>query len=276
MEKIKNMLDEQLPNIISFALLVVLCLVCFVIGRIAIGWIRKLMRKSLEKTQAEQAVIKFIDSIVKVSLHIILVLAIAIQVGIEPASVAALFTSASVAIGLAIQGSLSNLAGGVLILVLKPFSVGDYIIEDTHKNEGVVKEIQIFYTKLQTVDNKIIVVPNGTLANTSLTNITGQDMRRLDFQVHVAYNTDLKKAKQVLDTLLDNCKAILKDKERFVVVEELGESSIAIGVKAWVSTDDYWTTRWDLLEKVKSAMDEANIEIPYNQLDVNIRSEGDL
>ncbi len=272
MEKLIEMLDAQIPNLVEFGLLVVLCFVWFIVGKFAIGWIRKLIKKSLEKAKADVGVVQFIDSITKATLYVVLIFSIAMQVGFEPASVATLLASGGVAIGLAVQGSLSNLAGGVLILLLKPFVVGDYIIEDTHKNEGTVKEIQIFYTKLQTVDNKIIVVPNGTLANNSLTNITGQDMRRLDFQVHVAYNTNLGQAKKVLNSLLEECEAILSDREKFVVIEELGESSIAIGVKAWVKTDDYWKTRWDMLENVKYAMDQEGIEIPFNQLDVNIKS----
>ena len=156
-------------------------------------------------------------------------------------------------------------------MILKPFVVGDYIIEDTNKCEGTVKEIQIFYTKLLTVDNKTIVVPNGTLANTSLTNVTAQDKRKLDLKVNVSYDADLRKAKQLIEELLRADADIMQEEEMTVFVDELGSSSVVIGARAWVKTEAYWTTRWRLLENIKFTLDENGIEIPYNQVVVHVK-----
>lgn len=173
------------------------------------------------------------------------------------------------AVGLALQGSLSNLAGGMLILFLKPFVVGDYIIEDSHGNEGTVKEIQIFYTKLATIDNKTIIVPNGTLANTSLTNVTDKDYRQLDLKVDIAYEADLCLAKKLLQGLVKNDPSVIQSMEHNVFVNELGSSSVVLGVRAWVKSEEYWPTRWRMLENIKLTLDENHIAIPYQQITVH-------
>ena len=191
------------------------------------------------------------------------------SLGVEPASIAALLASGGVAIGLALQGSLSNFAGGVLILLLKPFVVGDYIIEDTNKNEGTVKEIQIFYTKLATVDNKTIVIPNGTLANTSLTNVTAKDERRLDLTVGISYEADLKAAKETIEKILREDESVLQTEELIVYVDSLADSAVMIGSRCWVKTNEYWPARWRILEKIKLTLDENEIVIPYPQLVVH-------
>jgi small conductance mechanosensitive channel len=166
---------------------------------------------------------------------------------------------------------LSNFAGGVLILVLKPFVVGDYIVEDNKGREGTVKEIQLFYTKLVTADNKTVIIPNGSLANTSLTNVTAQDKRRLDFTVGISYDADLKKAKAILEDLFKKDEAIKKDKEIVVFVDSLGDSAVVLGARGWVASGDYWNTRWRILENVKLALDENGIGIPYQQIDVHVK-----
>ena len=183
---------------------------------------------------------------------------------------AALIASGGVAIGLALQGSLSNFAGGVLILLLKPFEVGDYIIEDTNKNEGTVKEIQIFYTKLSTIDNKTIVIPNGILTNNSLTNATAKDERRLDLKVDIAYEASIKEAKAVIETILKNDEAVLQDEDINVFVDALGESSVVLGARAWTKNEDFWSAKWRILEEIKEQLDEHHISIPYQQLMVHM------
>ena len=193
--------------------------------------------------------------------------------GLDTATVAAALASCGVAIGLALQGSLSNFAGGVLILVLKPFVVGDYIVEDSNKCEGTVKEIQMFYTKLQTPDNRTIIIPNGTLANNSLTNVTAQDKRRIDFTVDIAYDADLKKAKEVIQTVLNQDMGVLADEDKVVYVSALASSSVVLGVRCWVKKEVYWEVRWRLLEDIKLALDENGIEIPFNQLVVHTKEE---
>jgi small conductance mechanosensitive channel len=209
----------------------------------------------------------------KFVLYIILIFSIGSNFGIDTTSVAALLASGGVAIGLALQGALSNFAGGVLILILKPFVVGDYIIEDTNKCEGTVKEIQIFYTKLSTVDNKTIVIPNGALANNSLTNVTAKNERRMDLLIDISYEADLRKAKQLIEQILMEEEAVLKEEEVLVFVDSLGASSVVIGTRSWVKTEEYWPTRWRLLERIKLTMDENGIEIPYQQMTVHLPKE---
>lgn len=263
-------LQNHIPDFISFGIKVVFALVFFFIGRIVIRWIRKLVRKSMQRSSADKGVEQFVDSLLKFSLYFLLLFMIGTKFGIDASSVAALIASGGVAIGLAMQGSLSNFAGGVLILLLKPFEVGDYIIEDTNKNEGTVKEIQIFYTKLTTIDNKTIVIPNGILTNNSLTNATAKDERRLDLKVDISYDADLKKAKAMIMDVLNNDPAVLREDEIVVFVDELGESSVVLGARAWTKSADFWQAKWRILENIKEKMDENQIEIPYRQLTVHM------
>lgn len=270
MAHLTSYIENNIPILINYCIRVVLAIVVFIIGRYVIKWIRSLVKKAMERADADVGVKQFVDSLLKFGLYIVLIFGIATRLGVESASVAALLASAGVAIGLALQGSLSNFAGGVLILLLKPFKVGDYIVEDTHQNEGTVKEIQIFYTKLATIDNKTIVIPNGTLANSSLTNVTAKAERRLDMEVSISYQADLKKAKMLIENLLQQDTSILKDEEILVYVSDLAESAVIIGTRAWVKTDEYWATRWRLLENIKLTLDEHGIEIPYNQITVHL------
>ncbi len=269
-ERLPSLIQEQLPDLIQFGLKVLFALVVFFIGRFLIQWLRKVVRKSLERSKADQGVAQFVDSLLKFVLYILLMFSIATNFGLDTATVAAAVASCGVAIGLALQGSLSNFAGGVLILILKPFEVGDYIIEDTNKNEGTVKEIQIFYTKLSTIDNKTIVIPNGILTNNSLTNATAKEERRLDLKVDISYEADLKVAKSLIERLLQEDPCILKDEDINVFVDSLGESSVVLGARAWVKNEEFWPTRWRLLEKIKLTFDEKGIEIPYQQVVVHM------
>lgn len=265
--------QDHLPGLIGFGIRVVLALLFFFIGRVVIRWIQKLVRHSLQRTNADKGVVQFVDSLLKASLYVLLIFTIATKLGVDSSSVAALLASGGVAIGLALQGSLSNFAGGVLILLLKPFVVGDYIIENAGNNEGTVKEIQIFYTKLSTVDNKTIVIPNGTLSNSSLTNVTARPERQLDLKVGIAYHADLKKAKSLIEELLTADESIMQDEDIKVFVDSLADSAVILGLRAWVKTDEYWPTRWRLLEEIKLIFDREGIEIPYNQLTVHMYGE---
>lgn len=262
---------ETLPEkALNLGLRILLAVLCFVIGVQLIKLIRKIIRKSLKRANAEVGAMQFVDSFVKAALHILLILMLASSFGVDAASIVALLGSAGVAIGLAVQGSLSNLAGGVLILMLKPFKVGDYIIEGTSGREGTVTEIQIFYTRLLTVDNQMVILPNGSLANNSLVNVTAQDCRRMDIRVGIAYNADLKTAKAVLFQVLQEDEAVLKDRDMLVFVDELGASSVNLGVRCWFRQADFWQGKWRITETCKLKLDEAGIEIAYNQLDVHL------
>ena len=264
-------LQDHIPNLISFAIEIVLALIFFFLGRIMIKWIRKLVRKMLEKSNVDKGVETFVDSLLKFMLYGILLFTIATKFGFDTASVAALIASAGVAVGLAVQGSLSNFAGGILILLLKPFVVGDYIIEDNHGDEGTVKEIQLYYTKLLTVDNRTVVIPNGMLTNNSLTNVTHMDERKLELKVSISYESDLLKAKAVLADLIRKESRIMQDKEHRIFVDELGDDGVILGMRCWVSTEDYWNVRWDMLEEIKLTFDRESIVIPYRQMNVRIQ-----
>lgn len=262
--------EDQIPALISFGIKVVLAIVFFFIGRAVIHGVQKLVKHSMQRANADTGVIQFVDSFLKFGLYALLLFTIATKFGVESSSVAALIASGGVAIGLALQGSLSNFAGGVLILLLKPFVVGDYIIVSNDGTEGTVKVIQIFYTKLTTVDNKTIVIPNGTLSNSSLTNVTARPERQLDLKVGISYDADLKKAKQLIEELLKTDASVIQDEDIKVFVDSLADSAVILGLRAWVKTEEYWTSRWRLLEEIKLKFDEEGIEIPFNQLTVHM------
>ena len=267
---IERFIQELPEKALHLGTRIVLSAIVLFIGVQLMKVVRRLGKKSLERGSADQGVIQFIDSFLKFSLYVVLLITIASGFGLDAASILALLGSAGVAIGLAIQGSLANFVGGVLILMLKPFKVGDYIKEDTNGNEGTVISIELFYTKLTTVDNRVIVLPNGTLANSSLTNVTACDSRRLDLKVGISYDADIRQAKEVLQKVLEEDEGVLKAKEHFVYVDELAESSVNLGIRCWFSMDGYWQGKWRLTENVKYALDEAEIGIPYPQMDLHL------
>lgn len=263
--------QDSIPELITFGLKVLAALVAFFIGRLVIRWIRKIVRRSFERSGADKGVEQFVDSLLKYGLYALLVFSLISSLGFDTTSVAAVLASGGVAIGLALQGSLSNFAGGVLILLLKPFVVGDYIIEDSNGKEGTVKEIQIFYTKLSTIDNKTIVIPNGMLTNNSITNATAKDERQLDLRVSISYDADIRQAKNVIEDLLEKDECIIKNEQINVFVHELADNAVVLGIRAWVKNEEYWTTRWRLLEEIKLSLDENGIEIPYPQMTVHMQ-----
>lgn len=265
--------QDSIPELITFGLKVLAALVAFFVGRLVIRWIRKIVRRSFERSGADKGVEQFVDSLLKYGLYALLVFSLISSLGFDTTSVAAVLASGGVAIGLALQGSLSNFAGGVLILLLKPFVVGDYIIEDSNGKEGTVKEIQIFYTKLSTIDNKTIVIPNGMLTNNSITNATAKDERQLDLRVGISYDADIRQAKSVIENLLIKDECIIKNEQINVFVHELADSAVVLGIRAWVKNEEYWETRWRLLEEIKILLDENGIEIPYPQMAVHMKGK---
>lgn len=275
-EKEKNALEKYLegaiPALLDFAVDVILALVVLFIGGRVIKWILKILRSSMERTNAEQGVVTFVCSLCKYALYFILLLMILSNFGVTASSVIAVIGSAGLTLGLALQGSLSNFAGGVLILLLKPFVVGDYIMENSGKQEGTVSEITIFYTKLLTPDNKAIMIPNGTLSNSSIVNVTAMKNRRLDLRFGVAYDSDIAKVKAILEDIVYNDEAVLKDEEINVFVSDLLDSSVDMGLRCWVKKEDYWTAKWRIVENVKLAFDENGISIPFPQMDVNLKN----
>lgn len=270
--RFRELVQENIPNIVSFGIKVIFAILFFCVGRMLIKWVRKVVRRSMERAEIDTGIQQFIDSLLKFVLYFLLIFSIATHFGVDAASVAAVIASAGVAVGLALQGSLSNFAGGVLILILKPFKVGDYIIEDSNKNEGTVKEIQIFYTKLSTIDNKTIVIPNSLLTNNSLTNVSEKNERQLDLKIGISYDSDLRKAKLLLENILEQEETVLKSEERSVFVSDLVDSSVQLGVRAWVKNEEFWPTKWRMLENIKLSFDENGIEIPYPQMAVHMKN----
>ncbi len=258
-----------LPAAISLVLKVVGIFIIWFIGAKLIKLTRKLVRKMLEKGNVDKGVITFLDNFMKFALYALLIVIILGIFHVDTTGIAAAVASAGVAIGLALQGSLSNLAGGVLILLLKPFKVGDYIVAGGV--EGTVSEVQMFATKLITPDNRVIVVPNGTLSNGTIVNVSAMDKRRLDITASIAYTADLRTAKSVLMTLLEDCEYVLKEEVYDVFVGNLGASSVDLNVRFWVNSTDYWAAKAYITENIKVKLDANNIEIPYNKLDVYVQ-----
>lgn len=225
----------------------------------------------LEKREIDITLIKFLESLIGTGLKVLLALTILVGYwGIELTGLTAILTSAGVAIGLALQGSLSNFAGGFIILLIRPFKVGDYI--ETGIYDGTVEQIGLFYTQLTTIDNKLILIPNGTLSNGSLINYSAKENRRVDMTFSVGYENDVTKVKNVLIDIINKNKLILDDPEKFVGISAHGPSSVDFMIKVWCKTEDYWTIHFDLLEQVKIRFDEENISIPYPQMDVHFKN----
>ena len=266
---VEGVLATMLGVIIPIVLNIVGILIIWFIGAKLIKFARKVLRKTLERAHADRGVITFLDNFAKFGLYALLVVIILGKFGVDMASITAAVASAGVAVGLALQGSLSNLAGGVLILILKPFDIGDYIVSSGV--EGTVSSIQMFTTKLVTPDNRVIIVPNGTLSNGTITNVSAMDKRRIDITASIAYTADLKLAKSVLMNLLEGCEYVMKDEVHDVFVSNLGTSSVDLNVRFWVKSSEYWAAKSYITENIKLKLDENNIEIPYNKLDVQIQ-----
>ena len=273
MEKLIRLAETKLPLIGSFCLRVILTIIIYLVVSKMIRWFCKILKQSMLRANAPLEVISFGISLVKGGLYALLVFTLATQFGIDASSVAALLASAGVGVGLALQGGLSNFAGGVILLLLKPFVVGDYIIEDGGKNEGTVQKIEMYYTTLVTVDNRKIVIPNATLTSNTVTNVTAMDERKLEIKVDVSYESDIRKAKEILMQLIQEESEIRKDKEIQVFVDELAESSVRLGMRVWVNTDRYWPIKWRMNEKIKLAFDQEEIVIPYPQMDIHIQQD---
>ncbi|MDO4446442.1 MAG: mechanosensitive ion channel family protein [Bacillota bacterium] len=258
---------------VDFLLKVILALVVYGVGSKMIAWICRLLRKQLTRFGTDEAAKSFLLSLVKIGMHAILILTIAGQLGVDKTSVAALVGSAGVAISLALQGGLSNFAGGLIIMFLRPFSVGDYIIENGNNIEGTVEKIELYYTTLMTVDSRRIVIPNSTLTGNSITNVTAMDKRRLEIKVGISYHSDLLKAKDILRRLVEEDPELLEREEIQIFVDQLADSAVILGIRAWVRTDEYWNTKWRMNERIKLEFDANGIQIPFPQMDVYLQQK---
>lgn len=254
--------------IIIYGQKIILAIIVLVIGLILINHLLKLINKSLDKAKVDKSLHSFLNSIINISLKILLFITIASMLGVKMTSFIAILGAAGLAVGLALQGSLSNFAGGVLIILLKPFKVGDFIEGTGHA--GTVTEIQVFHTILNTPDNRVIVIPNGNLSNSSVINYSKKDTRRVDLTFGVSYQDDITKVKNVLTRLANEHELILKDPAPVIKLAELGDSSINFILRVWCQSENYWTVHFDLLENVKLEFDKENISFPYPHMDVDL------
>ena len=253
---------------ISVGSKILLAIVVFLVGRWIVRRLNKLLAKILEKRHVEASLSTFVKSLVNITLTLLLIIVVIGVLGIETSSFIALFASAGVAIGMALSGTLQNFAGGVMILLFKPFKVGDTI--EAQGQTGTVREIQIFNTILATPDNKIIIIPNGGLSTGLMKNYSKEATRRVDWEFGIAYGDDYTKAKAVIARLLDADGRVLKDPAYFIALTSLGESSVNIVVRAWVNAGDYWGVYFDMNEKVYKTFAEENLNIPFPQVDVHL------
>ena len=269
---LKEYMAGQIPAIVGFGLKVVLAIIVFFVGRKLIRWAVKLMKRSMERARLDEGVVQFACSAGKAVLYTMLIFNIAVSLGVTESSVAALLGTAGVAIGLALQGGLANLAGGVLLLVFKPFVVGDYIIQNQQNGcEGTVARIEMCYTTLLSIDNKKIVVPNGTLSNSTIINVTAKETRKLEIKVGISYESNIQKAKEILEIILLEDPDTQGDRSEMVVfVDQLADSAVIMGLRVWVPTDSYWSVKWRLNQKIKEEFDAQGIVIPYNQMDIYV------
>lgn len=265
MEKLLDKLNELW---VDAGLKLVYVIAILIIGGKLIKLITKLLNKSKAFNKIDKSVAGFLLSFIKVTLNVILIITIAGIIGIPSTSIITLLGSAGVAIGLAMQGGLSNIAGGLIILVFKPFKVGDFI--DTHTDSGTVKSISLFYTTLITADNRVISVPNGNLANSPTVNYSSGKTRRLDIDLDISYDNKIDDVKKSINKVLSKEKRIDSEKEIFVRLTDYKESSMKYTIRVWVNKDDYWNIRFDLLENLKKTFDNDGIKIPYNQLDIHV------
>ena len=269
---ISSTLEKIYPKLIDFGGKLLMAIIVYIIGSKVIKFAMKLSDKMMEKSKLDKGVQGFLKSVLKFLLYFVLLVVICGQVGIDTASVITLLGTAGLAFSLALQGSLSNFAGGILILVLKPFTVGDFI--NAQGFEGTVEKIDIFYTTLLTLDNKAVVLPNGTLSNGSIINVTREPMRRLDVKVPIDYSNDIKKATDVLTKVLEKEELRVKEKPVEVIVVEFGDDAIILEIHSWFLKENFVAYRSAVLTDVKKAFDENGLTIPFKQLVVHSSDEG--
>ena len=268
MENVDQYVELMTNFIINYGMKLIGAAVALIIGLWIIGIIMSRFKVVMTKREVDPSLMPFLISILGMSMRVALIISVAGMVGIEMTSFIAILGAAGLAIGLALQGTLQNFAGGVIILLLKPFKVGDFV--DAGGHMGTVKEILIFNTVMTTPDNKIIIIPNGALANASMTNFSAMPTRRVDFSFGIGYGDDFENAKSLIRGLIDGDERILKDPESFVRVGELADSSVNITTRVWVNSADYWAVHFDMIENVKKTFDKEGVSIPFPQMDVHM------
>jgi small conductance mechanosensitive channel len=263
--------DDLINFVMTFGPKLLAAIATLVIGLWIVKFVVKGVKKGLNKSSVDDALVAFLKSLVSILLKVMVYITALSMLGIQMTSFIAVLGAAGLAVGLALQGSLSNFAGGVLILFFKPFKVGDFI--ERGSESGTVERIDILYTVLQTPNNQEVVIPNGQLANAAITNYSAKETRRAIFPVGIGYTSDVKKAREVILRVLKEDERILEDPAPIVVLTNLGDSSLDLSARAWTSTENYWGFLWDNLEKIKEELDKEGIEIPFPQRDVHLIKE---
>ena len=260
-----------LPGLMSFAYRLVIAILILVIGNRIVHAVRKFLYKTFTRMNLDPSISRFLISVADACIYALAIFIAADKIGIPSASIIALLGSAGLAVGLSLQGSLANVAGGILLLLLRPFGVHDYIVSGGY--EGTVQSIGLAYTTIITVDNKKITIPNGQISNSTVVNVTSQEKRRVDLVIGIGYGADIKKAKELIRQVYEKHPLVLAEDGITIYVDELADSAVMLGCRGWTKTENYWQVRWDVLESIKEVFDANGIEIPFNQMDVNIKPQ---
>ena len=268
---VEQFLTDLLGKASDLGMKILAAVLILIIGRILIKWVMKLLGKSKFAKNNDATVVRVLLNFASASLYVLLLVTIINILGVPMASMIAVIASAGVAIGLALQGALSNLAGGIMIMILRPFHIDDFV--EIAGNSGTVKDVGIFYTVINTGDNKVITVPNGTVMASAITNYSKNDTRRVDLVFNVAYGTNVEKVKSILLEEAGKHELALKDPAPFARLTKQSESSIDFTLRVWTKSGDYWTVNFDLLETINNRFEKEGIEIPFNQLDVHIKDQ---
>ena len=276
-QTLSQMSTEELTSmvikwVLNLSARVLIALAIFFIGRWIIRYLRKLLRRMMERRAVEASLKSFLLNLVSITLTLFLIIVIIGILGIDTTSFVAIFASAGLAIGMALSGTLQNFAGGVMILIFKPFRVGDFI--EAQGQTGTVKEIQLFNTVINTTDNKTIMIPNGGISTGIINNYSKESIRRVEWTFGIGYGDDYDLAKATIASMLDQDARVLKDPAYFIAVSSLGDSSVNIVVRAWTSTGDFWSVFFDMNEKVYKQFPIVGLNIPYPQMDVHLHQEG--
>ncbi|MBE6652275.1 MAG: mechanosensitive ion channel [Ruminococcaceae bacterium] len=270
-EKIEQILNSFVDGCVDLAWRLIGALVVFLIGNLIIRFIIKRIRDGKLANKLDPMVHSFIASVTKIGLYMILTVIVVAILGVETASIIAVIASAGAAIALGLQGSLSHLAGGVMLLIFRPFKIGDFV--DVCNYSGTISEVGIFYTEITTTDNRVCVIPNGTLIGSSIVNYSVKDTRRVDMVFDVAYGTDVEIAKQVILDEVAKVSAVLDTPAPFIRMTEMAGSALKITLRVWCNSADYWAVKFDLNEAINRTFAEKNIQIPYQQIDVHVKND---
>ncbi|RUO78424.1 mechanosensitive ion channel domain-containing protein [Pseudidiomarina taiwanensis] len=271
MEQVLNWIVENQEMLLSYTVKFIVAILILIVGKIVANSVAKLMGKGMQKREMDGAVVSFLTAIIRTVIFIAAILMALSQVGVQTTSFVAILGAAGLAIGLSLQGSLSNIASGVLIIMFRPFRAGEYV--DAGGVSGTVQEVNIFQTILKTPDNKVVFVPNAQITGSPITNYSREDTRRVDLLIGVSYDADLHKTKEVLTGVLEAESRLLKDPAWNIQVHALNNSSVDFIVRPWVKSEDYWGVYWDLMREIKLALDKNGIGIPYPQMDVHLHKD---